>query len=846
MSAVVLPFSSDKPWQKRSGVDAALESWRERGVFSQVSLERVLPAKEPSFAAMPDRLAPSIVSALKKHGVSQLYTHQGLAIEHALAGDNVVMATPTASGKSVCFHAPVAQRFFEDKNATALYLFPTKALSRDQEASVASLLRDAEIAQGVITFDGDTPGDARRVAKERSGVLITNPDMLHAGILPQHTSWARFFANLKLIVVDELHAYRGVFGSHLANVLRRLLRVATFHGSQPRFVCASATIGNPGEHARRLTGQAHVVISKSGAPRGERHTLVYNPPLVNPELGLRESYLKAAVKLTLDLIQQHVSTLVFAQSRNAVEVMLKYLRDRAPRELNAASSVHAYRGGYLPKERRAIEARMRAGEIKCVVATNALELGIDVGALDAVVCAGYPGSIAATWQRFGRAGRRSHKSLHVLVTNSQPLDQFMASQPERLFDQQAEHARVDANNVEILLQHLKCSAFELPFVLAEGQAHSDGFGDLQPGDVRGALDMLADEKVLFKADSARGAHYRWITDKYPANGISLRSIGYDNFVIIDLDRDKTFAELDWRGAHKALHEQAIYQHGAKQYQVEKLDYENHKAFVRPVRPDYYTTAIMHTKLTVVDEEADAPGPQRSMFGQGEVSVVDKVVGYKKIKYHTHENCGFGDVDLPEMQMHSSGFWWQLAHADVEFLLARLAIDRVRLVEALRGVLNTMHTVSVAALMVDPRDLGKNLQAQEVSVDTDLIEDGVGSQVFEPTMYLFDRLPGGIGLAPRIFGERERLLNDVRQLLGTCGCNVGCPACVGVGAIHSETVTGSMEAGSIEAGSMEAGSMEALKRTNETRGATDVNQAESIKSLSHAVLSLLTEGQRWLH
>src|SRR3954464_14728128 len=450
------------PWAAGpGGLEHVLQRWRaDRQLWPHFALDHSVPASAGSTRGLPEDLAPGVRHALEGRGIRQLYSHQAEAAALARAGRDVVVATPTASGKSLCYNLPVLDRLSREPGARALYLFPTKALSRDQEEALKVLLRDAELPHGAITYDGDTPQDARRAARDRAGLLLTNPDMLHSGILPHHASWARFLANLRYVVIDELHTYRGVFGSHLANVLRRLDRIARFHGSAPTFVFASATIGNPAEHAARMLGCEVVPVLHSGAPTGEKHVMVYNPPVVNAELGVRESYVKRSVKLAADLVRANVTTLLFGQSRNTVEAMLKSLRDALVERGLDPSLAQGYRGGSLPGARRDIEAALRAGEVRCAVATNALELGIDIGALDAVVCAGYPGSIAALWQRFGRAGRRGHPSLALLVCSSAALDQYFAAAPELLVGSPVEEARIDPDNAEILIQHLKCAAFE--------------------------------------------------------------------------------------------------------------------------------------------------------------------------------------------------------------------------------------------------------------------------------------------------------------------------------------------------------------------------------------------------
>ncbi|HKU44388.1 MAG TPA: DEAD/DEAH box helicase, partial [Polyangiales bacterium] len=691
------PFSSARrePYRPRAGgLGAVLEDWlRDAAVSRNIVLHEQLPAQPARAAALPSVLAPELRSALAARGLTQLYAHQAQAFELAADGCDLVVATPTASGKSLCYNLPVLHALASERAARALYLFPTKALARDQEAALRSFLSDAGLQSGAITYDGDTPADARRAARDRSAVVLTNPDMLHAGILPHHTAWARLFANLRYVVLDELHTYRGVFGSHLANVLRRLLRVARFHGGDPRFIFASATIGNPAEHASRMLGRPVRLVDQNGAPRGPRRVLVYNPPVVNAELGIRASYIKTAVRLSADLVSAGVSTLVFGQSRNNVEVMLKYLRERLARERCDPESVYAYRGGYLPEQRRAIERSLREGAIRCVVATNALELGIDIGWLDAVVCAGYPGSIAALWQRFGRSGRRGHESLSLLVTSSAPLDQYLAAAPDALLQSGVEQARIDPDNVEILVQHLKCAAFELPFAAGEV------FGDVPSDSVGDALDFLAQHQLLHKVSGV----YHWASDAYPANHVSLRSIGWDNFVIVDLDRDVVIGEMDYRATHTMLHEQAIYQHVAEQYQVERLDFENHKAFVRKVDSDYFTDAMTHVRVNVLEEQAGSE-LGRLHTACGDVSVIEKVVGYKKIRFHTHENVGYGEVNLPELQMHTSALWLTVPEA----VVAAQPVSRPEVIDALRGLVHALYVIASVSLMVDPRDLGQTL------------------------------------------------------------------------------------------------------------------------------------------
>jgi DEAD/DEAH box helicase domain-containing protein len=774
---------ADFPFSRPHGLDSLLESWQETGSLGPLlTLDHAIAGRHAVTCAMPPSVNPQVRQALARRNIIELYSHQAEAIEASLSGLNVVVATPTSSGKSLCFHLPVLTELINDPSATALYLYPTKALSRDQEHSLQGLVTDSGLSVAATVFDGDTPADARKVARDRARIVLSNPDMLHAGILPNHARWAQLFQGLRYVVIDELHTYRGVFGSHMAHVLSRLLRVARFHGAQPKFICATATIGNPREHAARLLGVAPesiALIDKSTAPTASRRVLVVNPPVVNAELGIRRSCLKQAVSVASDLIAARVPTIVFAPSRNSVEVMLKYLRESAG-SVAGPEAIMGYRGGYLPATRRKIEQDLRDGHILGVVATNALELGIDIGDLDAVVLAGYPGSVAATWQRFGRAGRRGNTSLLVLVCGSDGLDQYIARDPKYLLTTSSEEARIDPSNVEILIQHLKCAAFEAPFELSgpgEKPAHPEAplgetYAALDAESTRDALEYLAGLGLVHEAEG----RYYWSGEAFPANHVSLRNVGWDNFVIIDVGTGKSLAELDFRAAHTMLHEQAIYQHDAEQYQVERLDYDNHKAFVRKVDPDYFTTALTYRTVSVIEpEKAGTLG--RATTGLGEVKVLEKVTGYKKIKFFTHENAGYGDVHLPEMQMHTSSFWLTLP----ESLITEIGLPRAQVIAGLRGLGQALEAVSTLALMCDPRDIGRTLgdgSGDGLSAGRDPFAGRTGG--FDPTLFLFDSIAGGVGLAPRIFTRAKELVERASKLIAGCSCREGCPACVGPG------------------------------------------------------------------
>ncbi|MBN1606404.1 MAG: DEAD/DEAH box helicase [Polyangiaceae bacterium] len=783
----------EPPWTHPVGVSAVLEQWQNSSaVRPLLAAERRLEPRAADFVPLPAELGSALGDALRRLGVQQLYRHQREAILAALAGRHVVVATPTASGKSLCFHLPVLRALQQDPTASALFVYPTKALSRDQEHNIGTLATQAGVASGAIVYDGDTAAEARRSAREKSRIVLTNPDMLHSGILPNHPRWARFFQGLRVVVLDELHTYRGVFGSHMAHVLARLGRVTRFHGSSPTYICATATIGNPEELAARLLAidpAELCVIRESGAPSAARHLLIVNPPLVNEQVGIRASTLKLAVRLTSDLVRARVPTLVFAPSRNSVEVMLKYLRASVG-DVAGNEALMGYRGGYLPDTRRAVERGLRDGQILCVVATNALELGIDIGDLDAVVCAGYPGSIAGTWQRFGRAGRRpAGTSLAVLVCSSSALDQFLARDPEYLLSAGAEQARIDPDNIEILIQHLKCAAFEAPFDLGgtgPRPAHAEPalgerYATLDTEATRQALEYLSGHGLVHQ----NAGRFYWAGEAFPANNVSLRNIGWDNFVIIDIGTNSSIAELDWRAAHTMLHEQAIYQHDAEQYQVERLDYENHKAFVRKVEPDYFTTALTYRSVNVLDENAVRTLGD-AVIGWGEVKVEAKVTGYKKIKFFTHENAGYGDVHLPDMEMHTTSFWLTVPESTIEQLGAR-GLTRATVIDGLRGLGQALETVGTLALMCEPCDVNRTLgdgvlpgqqggPPGDAAPGRDFRAGRTGH--LNPTIFLFDAHPGGVGLAERMYERAQELLERARRLVAGCTCASGCPACVG--------------------------------------------------------------------
>jgi DEAD/DEAH box helicase domain-containing protein len=737
---------------------------------------RHFPAREAQWADFPAWVHPDLVSAYAAKGIRRLYTHQAEAGEAVHAGKNVVIVTPTASGKTLCYNLLVLNATLENSDSRALYLFPTKALAQDQLAELHGLNQHLENRFGVFTYDGDTPADARRSIREKGHIVLTNPDMLHTGILPHHTRWTRLFGNLRYIVLDELHTYRGVFGSHLCNVLRRLRRIARFYGRDPQFICCSATIANPGELASRLIESEVEVLSSNGAPAAEKTFVFYNPPVVNHALGIRRSYINESSRVAQEFLKRDLQTMVFANSRLHTEILLTYLQQANPQLPGKPGTIRGYRGGYLPNERREIERGLRDGRIRGVVSTSALELGIDVGSLDTVVMAGYPGTIAATWQRAGRAGRRSGSSCAVLVASSSPLDQFIVRHPDYFFGNTPEHAFIQPDHLEILINHLKCAAFELPI------APGDKFGDVDLADL---CARLAEAGYLHLA----GENYHWTQEAYPADTISLRSVTSDNFVIIDLTGAPTvIGEVDFPSALVFLHEKAIYLHGGQQHHVEHLDFKERKAYVKRVDVDYYTDAVRHTQVRILEIAANVPSSAHS-HSHGDVLVRSQVVGFKKIKFFTNENIGDGKLELPENEMHTTSYWITLERP----LLESLPFTVSERQSGMFGLLHALESVATLLLMCDRRDLGTAIGERPPAPDSGSSDVGAienftpsrmddvisaAKEFFEPNLYLYDAYPGGIGFSEPLFQAHGPLVQKTRELIAACPCEQGCPSCIG--------------------------------------------------------------------
>ncbi len=707
-----------------------------------------IPSREARFSNFPERLDPRLLDALKKRHIHQLYTHQTDAIGHILAGKHIVVVTPTASGKTLCYNLPVIDAILENPESRALYLFPTKALSQDQVAELYELVQMLGVDIKTYTFDGDTPVSARKAIRMVGHIVVTNPDMLHQGILPHHTKWVKLFENLRYVVIDEVHSYRGVFGSHLANLVRRLKRICAFYGATPQFIGCSATIANPKELFEKLVEEEVILVDNNGAPRGEKHFIFYNPPVVNRELGIRKSSVKEVRNIAEKFLKSGVQIIVFARSRLRVEVLLTYLRKAMKKMKKSAQQIRGYRGGYLPNQRREIEQGLRSGSIQGVVSTNALELGIDIGQLSVSIMAGYPGTIASTWQQAGRAGRRESVSVAILVATSGPLDQYIIDQPEYFFKRPPELGIVDPNNLIILLSHVKCAAFELPF--RDGERFGVDSTDR-------LLQYLEENQILHHA----GDQYHWTSESYPAEEISLRRAAPDNVVVVDAThQERVIGEVDLYSAQMLVHDEAIYIHEGTQFHVDQLDWERRRATVHQVRVDYYTDAQMKTDIRVMDEFESEPiaGGKKA---HGEVSVTTLATLFKKIKFETHENVGAGRIHLPEMTMHTTSYWWELD----ENVKSILSLSEGNLGDGLKAVANVLENVAPLWVMTDPKDLRT----------IPMLQSPFSAR---PTIYIYEHTPGGVGYSKKIFSLHDELLKAAKELIHSCGCQSGCPSCVG--------------------------------------------------------------------
>ncbi len=822
---------------------------------------RTTPARPAQTHPFPTDLPAPLRETLSSRGIHSLYSHQLSAWTQTRANKNIILATGTASGKTLAYNLPVLAEMLHNSEARALYLFPTKALAQDQLSVISE---QSAVLQKLITdhwslttaiYDGDTPQSHRPSIRKNARIVLSNPDMLHTGILPHHSNWSDFFSNLKFIVIDEAHTYRGVFGSHVANVVRRLKRVANFYGSKPKFILASATIGNPKELAEKLIEEPVELIDNDGSSRGERHFIIYNPPVLDAALGLRKSALLESVRLANHLLARDIQSVVFARTRRTVEMILTYLQGgnqnaildtrkstsypKGSNELsNIGSAIRGYRSGYLPTQRREIEQGLRDGSVKTVVATTALELGIDIGGLGAAILVGYPGTIASARQQSGRAGRGDDPAVSVLVASPNPLDQFLAHHPEYFFGSSPEMALVNPNHLLILLEHLRCALFELPFQKGEG------FGSIS--------DELLDEYLRFLL-SNNEAHfsnekYYWMQDAYPAANISLRSASPQSFVLqatSDDGQPTTVGIVDGESAAWMIHPGAIYMHEAQQYFVQELDLENHVAQLVPVGLDYYTEAQQNSEIQILSENAQAavPGGDKAY---GEIQVTTQVVGFRKIRWFTNETLGQEPLEMPPSELQTTGYWLTLSEKTLAHLREvgvwsndpndygpdwpkiRLAVrkrdqfkcqvcgavestrehdvhhktpfrafiqngvihrEQANRLENLTTLCSSCHKkveqnvrirsglAGLGFVLGNLAPLFLMCDTRDLGIHTDPAWSAVDGK---PAVVLYDLVPAGIGFSQRLFEIHDELIQRAYELVNECACEDGCPSCVGPG------------------------------------------------------------------
>lgn len=734
-----------------------LDSLRSDPTFmAQVQACHTFPARPGQTVAFPADLDPKLAEGLHQRGILGLYSHQAQAFNAARSGRHVLVATPTASGKSLCYNLPVMQTLLEHPEARALYLFPTKALSQDQQAELNETTLGANLGLKIATYDGDTPASLRTSARETGQIIVSNPDMLHSGILPNHPKWIKFLRNLRYVVVDEVHTYRGVFGSHVANVLRRLRRIAAFYGAEPQFIACSATIGNPQAHAEALLGSPVEVVDQSGAPSGQKHFVLYNPPLVDRVQGIRRGTVNEAQAMAVKVLTTGQKAIVFARSRTRVELIASYIKERLANLYteNHRIRVESYRGGYLPHERREIEKGLREGTIQGVVSTNALELGIDIGGLDVAILAGFPGSVSSVWQQSGRAGRRQTESLAILIAGSSPLDQYMVLHDRYFLDRPPEAAFINPENPYILMEHVKCAAFELPFVGRLGTVDDQEFSQVGP-----YLGVLEDEGTVRHT----GGKWYWSGLAYPAENVSLRSATAENIVIVDTTggKNQVLGEMDRASAKEMIYPQAVYLHRDRQFIVLDLDLQERRCSVEEHEVNFYTDAEVKTDLKVLHEDQTLPGPGCRLV-LGDVLVRSQVSRFKKLKFHTHENIGYGEVSLPEEEMHTRSLA-VIFEGPAGDSLEALPLELQGPTMARLGHL--LKAVAPAFLLCQSQDFG---------VSERLKDPHFGA----PTVFVYDQSPGGSGLAESLVDRLPLVLRAGAELVTSCPCLEGCPSCVG--------------------------------------------------------------------
>lgn len=822
-----------------------LNKWRaDVSVGGNISAWEIIPAQSAKSSAFPDSVHPALNMALKQLGISSLYSHQMESWKLIQENNNVAIVTGTASGKTLCYNVPVLNDLIINSNSRALYLFPTKALAQDQLSVLGNitkriLLDDAIPLDSVpimaAAYDGDTSKSSREAIRSQSRLILSNPDMLHAGILPHHTRWAKWFQGLKFVVIDEMHIYRGVFGSHVANIIRRLKRIAAFYGTKIHFILTSATIGNPAELAEKLIQEPVSLISNNGSARGEKHFIIYNPPIIDPNLGLRAPLLQESVRLVSDLLTHQIQSIIFGRTRRTVEILLTYLRSTLLESYYVGgddhSSIRAYRSGYLPKQRREIEAGLRKGVVKAVIATTALELGIDIGNLEASILVGYPGTISGTWQQAGRAGRGKKSSLSILIVSPGPLDQYLSRNPDYFFLNQPENAHIDPNNLLILIDHLLCATYELPFTKGEC------FGDLTSKQTLEIMEYI----IKFGAIHKSGGKFFWMSDEFPASNISLRNASTMRFTLQDITSSaKTIGEVDGESAFWMIHQGAIYLHEGASYIVQDLDIANKIAYIKTATVDYFTRSRQETEVQIINTENEGI-ILGGTIALGDISITTQVTGYDKIRWDTHEKLGYFELSLPKTTLQTSGYWFKFDQNIVDELrntglwgndtnsygtnwkkqrnFARKRDDfrcqvcglqegnshhhvhhikpfrffdsptkanaldnlttlcpschkraetNVRIRSGLAGLVYLLRNLTPLFLMCDTRDIGIHQDSKSP------LNNGL------PIIVIYDAIQGGLGLSEHLFSKHTELLRTAHSLAQSCECKDGCPSCVGPG------------------------------------------------------------------
>jgi len=732
-----------------SVLDSIIDSPGYKGQI--VHIHRI-PPREPVYADPDVSLSPPILAALKAMGIERFYLHQARAVDLAFQNRNIAIVTSTASGKSLCYNVPVLESMLRDPTSTALYTFPTKALAQDQLRMLGKLCSLAHELQDVVkagTYDGDTPRHTRRKLRSEANLILTNPDMLHQAILPYHSRWSRFFSNLKFIVIDEMHTYRGIFGSNVANVIRRLKRILDHYESKPVFILCSATIANPQELAELLIGDSCEVISEDGSPRGPKTFVLWNPPFIDTCRMERRSSNVEAHELMVTLVESGIQTITFTKARIVAELILRYVREAlSRRNPPLVDKVRAYRAGYLPEERRKIERALFSGELLGVTSTNALELGIDVGSLDASLIVGFPGTIASTWQQAGRAGRKMDESLVVLIAYNDPIDQYLMRNPDYLLGRTPENAVIDPSNPYILAGHLSCAAFELP-LSPDDQTH---FGEL----FTPIVSVLEEVK---RVKTIQGRTY-WATTDFPAAEVNLRTISDDTFTIVDATSGKqVIGVVDAISAPELVYPEGVYIHDGETYLVRHLDLEGKVAYVERKEVDYYTQPILDSSIRVTREKWSKMWNNLRVF-YGEATVTWKTTAFKKIQFYKLDSIGYGNVDLPSQHLETTAMWLY----PEEEIVAHLKSHGKNPIEGLVGLKNVLINILPLYVMCDRQDLGGIVEA---------------SNTGRPTIFLYDRFKGGLGFCEKGYALLPGLLEASLRLIDECPCEGGCPSCVGL-------------------------------------------------------------------